>query len=77
MSSLGGGTTSRPTTMAMLLRETAEPFDSIEHAEIGPLLDRIGDARVVLLGEASHGSSEFYRMRAQRAKFSLDYRENV
>lgn len=27
------------------------------------LLDRIGDARVVLLGEATHGTSEFYRMR--------------
>jgi protein-L-isoaspartate(D-aspartate) O-methyltransferase len=58
-------TASRSTTVAALLRETAEPFDSIEHAELGPLLDRIGDARVVLLGEASHGSSEFYRMRAR------------
>jgi len=28
-----------------------------------PLLARIGDARVVLIGEASHGTSEFYRMR--------------
>jgi protein-L-isoaspartate(D-aspartate) O-methyltransferase len=26
-------------------------------------LNRIGDARVVLLGEASHGTAEFYRMR--------------
>ena len=26
---------------------------------------RIDDARVVLIGEASHGTSEFYRMRAQ------------
>ena len=29
------------------------------------LLERIGDARVVLLGEATHGTSEFYRMRAR------------
>jgi protein-L-isoaspartate(D-aspartate) O-methyltransferase len=29
------------------------------------MLDRIGDARVVLLGEATHGTSEFYRMRAR------------
>ena len=43
----------------------AEAFASIEKADMEPLLDRIGDARVVLLGEATHGSSEFYRMRAR------------
>jgi protein-L-isoaspartate(D-aspartate) O-methyltransferase len=41
----------------------AEPFNSIDDADFGPLLERIGDARVVLLGEATHGTSEFYRMR--------------
>jgi protein-L-isoaspartate(D-aspartate) O-methyltransferase len=41
----------------------AEPFDSIDKADLGALLNRIGDARLVLLGEASHGTSEFYRMR--------------
>jgi erythromycin esterase-like protein len=51
--------------LAHLLRETAEPFDDLEKAELGPLLERIGDARVVLLGEATHGTSEFYRMRAR------------
>lgn len=30
-----------------------------------PLLDKIGDAHFVLLGEATHGTSEFYRARAQ------------
>ncbi len=47
------------------VREAAEEFASIEEANMDGLMDRIGDARVVLLGEASHGTSEFYRMRAR------------
>lgn len=45
------------------IADAAEPFESIESADLAPLLRRIGDARVVLLGEASHGTSEFYQMR--------------
>src|SRR5258708_32876503 len=33
-----------------------------------PLMELIGDARFVLLGEASHGTHEFYRERAQITK---------
>lgn len=33
-----------------------------------PLLDRIGERRLVLLGEASHGTHEFYRIRAEITK---------
>ena len=37
----------------------------LEHgADLDPLLDRVGDARFVLLGEASHGTHEFYAWRA-------------
>ncbi|MCC6314470.1 MAG: erythromycin esterase family protein [Thermomicrobiales bacterium] len=33
-------------------------------ADLDPLLERIGDARYVLLGEASHGTHDYYRWRA-------------
>jgi protein-L-isoaspartate(D-aspartate) O-methyltransferase len=50
-------------TLVQAVAERCEPFESIESASLDRLLARIGDARVVLLGEASHGTSEFYRMR--------------
>ena len=45
------------------ISDAAEPFGSIDTVDLVPLLERIGDARLVLLGEATHGTSEFYRMR--------------
>jgi protein-L-isoaspartate(D-aspartate) O-methyltransferase len=55
-----------------LIRKAAEPFSSIENADLQPLLERIGDARVVLIGEASHGTSEFYRIRAAITKALIE-----
>jgi protein-L-isoaspartate(D-aspartate) O-methyltransferase len=48
-----------------LVARESEPLADIEHARLDELLDRIGGARVVLIGEATHGTSEFYRMRAR------------
>jgi len=48
-----------------LVASACEPFDAIESADLSGLMERIGDSRVVLLGEATHGTSEFYRMRAR------------
>jgi protein-L-isoaspartate(D-aspartate) O-methyltransferase len=48
-----------------LIAEVSETFVALEDAELEPLLRRIGNARVVLIGEATHGTSEFYRMRAR------------
>jgi protein-L-isoaspartate(D-aspartate) O-methyltransferase len=48
-----------------LVAEATEPVPSIDDVDLRPLLDRIGDATLVLIGEASHGTSEFYRMRAR------------
>ncbi len=51
--------------LARLVGIAAEPFSDLEAADLGPLLERIGEARVVLLGESTHGTSEFYRLRAR------------
>ncbi len=47
------------------IAKAVEPFEALEDADLEPLLARIGEARVVLIGEATHGTSEFYRMRAR------------
>jgi erythromycin esterase-like protein len=47
-----------------LIADTAEPLPDIDDRTFGEFFDRFGDARMVLLGEASHGTSEFYRARA-------------
>ena len=48
-----------------LIAKHARSFVDLDTADLKPMLRRIGDARVVLIGEASHGTSEFYRMRAR------------
>ncbi len=54
--------------VADLVRERCEPFNDVDAAPMDAMLDRIGKARVVLLGECTHGTSEFYRMRARITK---------
>lgn len=48
------------------------PFKTIKKFPIDGLLERIGDARVVLLGEASHGTSEFYTARQEITKALIE-----
>ncbi len=47
------------------IADACEPFVDIATADLAPLVQRIGKSRVVLIGEASHGTSEFYTMRAR------------
>ena len=47
------------------IRQLCERLPAPERAaEFGPFFDRFGDARVVLLGEATHGTADFYKARA-------------
>jgi protein-L-isoaspartate(D-aspartate) O-methyltransferase len=46
------------------LAAAAEPLAEIDDPAFAAAFDRLGEARVVLLGEATHGSDEFYRARA-------------
>src|SRR5205814_1162357 len=49
------------------LRSVVLPVRS--HGDVmAPILDLVGDARVVMIGEASHGTDEFYRYRAEITK---------
>ncbi len=54
--------------VSRLISEACDPLGRIEEVDLAPLLNRVGNARIVLIGEASHGTSEFYRMRAQITK---------
>lgn len=53
------------------LRPSVVTLDGSPH-DHDALLERIGDARFVLLGEATHGSHEFYRERTRITKRLLD-----
>ncbi len=48
------------------IRELALPLEGPD--DLDPLLERIGDARYVLLGEASHGTAEYYTWRTEISK---------
>jgi erythromycin esterase-like protein len=53
--------------VASLIRENLHPLTGAS-SDYDPLIQQIGEARFVLIGEASHGTHEFYRERAQITK---------
>jgi len=54
---------SRMRALAGAVGQAASPLRGVA-SDFDPLLDLIGDARYVLIGEASHGTHEFYATRA-------------
>jgi protein-L-isoaspartate(D-aspartate) O-methyltransferase len=59
-----GATAAPERAVPKLIAAAAEPLPDPEDPAFGAAFDRFAEARVVLLGEASHGTSEFYRARA-------------
>src|ERR671914_651812 len=50
-----------------LLNDAARPLRGLEE-DFDPLLEMIGDSPCVLIGEASHGTHEFYETRSELTK---------
>ena len=57
----------RPSTLDVI-RQEALALRHDELSDYDTLMNALGDARFVLIGEASHGTHEFYRERAQITK---------
>jgi len=55
---------SRRRGLARMIADASEPLPDLDDPAFGRLFERFADRRVVLLGEATHGTSEFYRARA-------------
>ena len=53
--------------LARAIAQIATPLTGTP-ADLDPLLELAGDARFVLIGEASHGTHDFYRLRAELTK---------
>jgi len=60
--------------LAKAIARSCEEFEATDSVDLEPLLRRIGNARVVLLGEATHGTSEFYRMRERISRELIEHR---
>ena len=57
-------------TLEEAVKNYALPFESDE--DLSTIIEAIGDAKIVLLGEASHGTSEFYTVRAKLSKMLIE-----
>ena len=54
-----------PRALPDVLRVHMEILPNPDAIDFGTIFDRFGDARIVLLGEATHGTHEFYAARTQ------------
>ncbi|MBB3657505.1 protein-L-isoaspartate(D-aspartate) O-methyltransferase [Rhizobium sp. BK650] len=59
-------------TPAQLIADTAETFSSVDDENFTRLFDRFADSRIVLLGESTHGTAEFYHARAAISRHLIE-----
>jgi erythromycin esterase len=52
--------------------DAVEPYDGDDFSDLLPLRDLIGDARIVALGEATHGTREFFTMKHRLVQFLVE-----
>jgi protein-L-isoaspartate(D-aspartate) O-methyltransferase len=62
----------RRRTLPEMIAAQGEVLPDVEDPDFGVLFDRFAAARVLLLGEASHGTSEFYRARAAITRHMIE-----
>ncbi|KAI8950613.1 hypothetical protein F4801DRAFT_602174 [Xylaria longipes] len=51
-----------------IIRDAAKELPNINDSSFGSYFDQFGSSRIVLIGDGSHGTSEFYRARAAITK---------
>lgn len=61
-------------TISNRIGSVSIPFESATALPLEGLLERIGDARLVLIGEASHGTSEFYVARERITRALIEHK---
>ncbi|MCJ1440454.1 MAG: hypothetical protein MMC23_000938 [Stictis urceolatum] len=54
------------------MRAFAKPLPPITDGSFAPHFDFLASSRIVLLGDASHGTSEFYHARAEMTKYLVE-----
>lgn len=58
-----------PRKLVAAIKEHAIPFNE---QSLNKIVQSIGNAKIVMIGEASHGTSEFYTVRAEITKLLIN-----